>query len=213
MEDFNASVKNVNNNEVIFSNKIFVAKSPNLEANVNGAIKSLSIKNLPTNYTAYTGVYGKELHNVEGKKVYAKFYIKILDPFGREVSDFRSNHHLQGGLDIEFTSTNTLNDKVKVIDHGVYAPVDGKYSLKLFNNAPIEVKEVSQETKATNHTSSVDPSTWWIIGGIFAGVIIFLVIIWWFYGSKENFMVDESMVFVSNPKSMSMQKINTRMLY
>lgn len=212
MDDFNESFKNIDTKDAVLSSKIFIAKNHKLAANVNGALKSFTIKNLPANYTAYTGIYGKEIHNVEGKKVYARFYMKILDPFGREVNDFRFNHHLHNGLDIEFTASNTLNNKIKVVDHGVYEPVNNVYSLKVFNSNTIEIKEVSQETKATNSSASTsDGSTWFVIGGIVAAVIILLLIIWWFYGGKPTPVISTPpppMVMVKQ-----IERVNTRFLY
>ena len=214
MEDFNASFKNIDTKDAVLSSKIFIAKNHKLAVNVNGALKSFTIKNLPANYTAYTGIYGKEIHNVEGKKVYARFYMKILDPFGREVNDFRFNHHLHNGLDIEFTANNTQNNKIKVVNIGVYEPVNNVYSLKVFNDNPIEIKEVSQETKATNSSATSDGSTWFVIGGIVAAVIILLLIIWWFYGGKTTPVISTT---ITPPPPMVMvkqiERVNTRFLY
>jgi hypothetical protein len=207
MDDFNTSIKNIDGNSTILNGNVYVAKNHKLTVNVNGSFKSLTIKNLPLNYTAYSGVYGKEIHNVEGKKVYARFYVKVIDPFGREINDFRSNHHLQNGLDIEFTSNNTLGSKVRVVGYGVYEPINNVYSLKVFDGNPIEIKEVSQETKSTNDTSSSDASTWIILGGIVGGIIILFLIIWWFYGDNPSSVINQP---IYNPIR---HHIDTRMLY
>lgn len=214
MNKFNDSLKLYKDIDtaVVKHKDLFITKNSNITARVNGVLQKFTINNLPLNYKAYIGVHGVPIPSTDKYDIYGKFYVKITDPFGREVTDFTKNHHLTKGLEVSTSLSNVSNGKVAVFNEssekvGIYQVDNDMYNFTLKNNQPIEIRSVKDSVKA-NDPDNADPSTWIIIGGIIGGVIIICLMIYLISFFGKNRLVVETVVETSSPIGYKKTNIN-----
>jgi hypothetical protein len=181
MDTFNIATKSLQDENIEKTiNGIRVIKGKSLNTSINGASKSISISNLPEGYTAILGVDDNDTIRIKEKKIYGKYYIKVFDSFNREVSNFFHNHRLATGLDISLKLTNIDSPSVVIKKGteklGYFDPEDKEFNITVYDDLPIEVSS----SKASSSNSG-DPSTWWVIGGIIAGVILITLLTYLYY--------------------------------
>jgi len=172
------SLQEVNVEKV--ANGIRLIKSKSFKTTIKGVCKSISIDNLPEGYTAILGVDDVDTIRIRDKKIFGKYYIKIFDSFNREINDFSTNHRLATGLDISLTTSNIDSPSVVIKKSkeklGYFNPEDGEFRLSVYDDQPIEISS----SKASS-SNNADPSTWWVIGGIIAGVILITLLTYLYY--------------------------------
>jgi hypothetical protein len=156
-------------------------------------VKFISVDNLPEGYTAILGTDDNDTIRIKGKKIYAKYYIKIFDSFGREVKDFLSNHRLATGLDISFKLSNIDSPSIVIKKDGdklgYFGAENEAFNITVYDDKPFTVSS----SKASS-PDNADPSTWWVIGGIIAGVIVVVLIIYLYYTFSYKKQISENTV-------------------
>lgn len=205
MDSFDIATKSLQEDNIEkVANGIRLIKGRSFKTTIKGVSKTISIDNLPEGYTAVLGVDDVDTIRIREKKIYGKYYIKIFDSFNREIKDFSTNHRLATGLDISLTSSNIDSPSVLIKKSkeklGYFNPEDKEFHISVYDDQPIELSS----SKASS-TNGGDPSTWWVIGGIIAGVILvtLLTYLYYVYYVKSYFPKNPD----TNPVSFG--KINT----
>ena len=197
MDLFNTAAKALQSENVEQTiNGIRVSKTKSLTSNINGVIKTLTIHNLPDTYKAVIGIEDNDTIKIKDKKIYGKYYIKIYDTFNREINDFITNHRLAAGLSITLKLSNIDSPSVLIKKndekYGYFNSDNEEFNLVVYDDKAIEISS----SKASS-PDNADPSTWWVIGGIIAGVIVIGILsyLYYLYSVKSYFPKDPALSF------------------
>jgi hypothetical protein len=204
MDAFNTAVKSLqdDNSEKII-NGIRMIRNKSLDTTVNGVSKSITVGNLPNGYSIILGIDDNDTIKIKDKKVYGKYYIKVYDTFNREIKDFLSNHRLTEGLNISFKLSNIDSPSILVKSGdeklGYFNSDTEEFNITIYDDKPLVVS-----SSKANSPDNADPSTWWIIGGIIAAIILIMVLSYLYYTKYYN---------SKNPAMQSMDSGKSEMMY
>lgn len=178
-----------------------------LQVNVSKYTQTITVHNVPTNYSLTVGV--QELTQLQtlpnqgyfaydgNSKVYMRFYIGVINNFGDIVTDFSNDIYLKNGLKVSLTIPNCNSGTLFLFQRENDKMV---YKTPLVRNTTATVYETTlngvYEFDVRSNTLSDNPSSWWIITVFVSmGVILGFFLVYWivttYYTGFDKTMIND----------------------